>query len=360
MRVNLLTPGFTSPNGCAFLFPLLVWRRQLEAAGIQIFLFHSEEARGLTRADVLMVDSKFHRNRWAKESGQTLDRFAAWGKSVPVAFFDTGDSSGGVLTDLVPLVKAYCKSQLLRDRAGYAKRQYGRRIYTDYYHRTIGVKDDYPEKSTPIQDPAQLSKLKVSWNSGLADYSRYGPFRMTAYRRFPVGALLGFSPPSAKPAADRPNMVSCRFGTSYSRHTVAWQRLQIKKLLADKVPTDKLSRGAYLHELRNSKVIVSPFGLGEITLKDFEVFLTGGLLLKPDMSHLETWPDFFQSGKTMVSHTWGLADLPAVLQHSLENYDALLHIAETGQRTYRSHTSDVGAAELFVDHLRSLLETMLK
>jgi hypothetical protein len=126
------------------------------------------------------------------------------------------------------------------------------------------------------------------------------------------------------------------------------------------VPTDKLSRGAYLHELRNSKVIVSPFGLGEITLKDFEVFLTGGLLLKPDMSHLETWPDFFQSGKTMVSHTWGLADLPAVLQHSLENYDALLHIAETGQRTYRSHTSDVGAAELFVDHLRSLLETMLK
>ena len=33
-----------------------------------------------------------------------------------------------------------------------------------------------------------------------------------------------------------------------------------------------------------SKIVISPFGWGEITLKDFETFLTQGLLIKP-----KTW-----------------------------------------------------------------------
>jgi hypothetical protein len=360
MRVNLLTPGFTSPNGCAFLFPLLVWRRELEDSGIQIRHFHSDKSKDLTNADVLIVDSKFHKSLWKQEPDQILEDFAAWSERLPVAFFDTGDSSGGILTDLLPLVKAYCKSQLLRTRDGYASPQYGRRIYADFYHRTADVNDDAPEQSTPIQAPALVSKLKVSWNSGLADYSLFGPTRMVAYRYFPIDALLNFPRPSEKPTVVRVNPVSCRFGTAYGRQTVAWQRLQIRKLLAERLPTDKLRRAAYLRELRGSKVVVSPFGLGEITLKDFEVFLTGGLLLKPDMSHLETWPDFFQPGKTMISHTWGLDDFPAVLQNCLENYDGLVHIAEAGQRTYRKYTSDRGASALFIDHLRGLLEPLLK
>ena len=37
---------------------------------------------------------------------------------------------------------------------------------------------------------------------------------------------------------------------------------------------------------------MSPFGLGEITLKDFEVF-SGSLLMKPNMDHMLTWPNFY-------------------------------------------------------------------
>ena len=43
-----------------------------------------------------------------------------------------------------------------------------------------------------------------------------------------------------------------------------------------------------------TKVVISAFGLGEIILKDFETFLTGGMLMKPDMSHMETWPNFMK------------------------------------------------------------------
>ena len=39
--------------------------------------------------------------------------------------------------------------------------------------------------------------------------------------------------------------------------------------------------------------MVSPFGFGEITLKDFETFLSGSVLVKPNMSHMETYPNFY-------------------------------------------------------------------
>ncbi len=36
MRINVLTPGFTTSNGAAFLFPLVVHKRQLQDAGIDV------------------------------------------------------------------------------------------------------------------------------------------------------------------------------------------------------------------------------------------------------------------------------------------------------------------------------------
>lgn len=355
MLVHLLTPGFTTPNGRAFLFPLVVWRREIAEAGIRIKMFDDERAAGLGDADLLVVDSKYHKDRWASETGALLDRFAAWRDRVPVAFFDTSDSSGWVLAELLPVVTAYCKNQLLRDRTLYARPLYGRRLHTDYYHRKAGIEDERPETGVPIGDPALPAKLHVYWNSGLADYSRHGPSRMALYQHLRLPALLRFPEPLARPGVQRPNPVACRFGTGYARRTVAWQRLEIRRVLAARLSTDKLGRGAYMHELATSKVVVSPFGLGEITLKDFEVFLTGGLLLKPDMSHLETWPDFFRGGETMVAHSWDLDDLPQVLDECIAAFDEKRPIAMAGQERYRQHTSDAGAAALFVAHLQALL-----
>lgn len=358
MRVHLLTPGFTTPNGRAFLFPLVVWRRQLAEAGITIVSFHDEDAPGLTDADILVVDSKYHKDRWATGTPALLEQFAAWGRRVKVAFFDTSDSSGWVLAELLPVVSAYCKHQLLRDRAHYARPLYGRRLHADYYHQRAGIADATPEIATAITDPALLAKLRVFWNTGLADYSLHGPTRMALYQRLPLPGLLRFPKPLAPAAGPRPNAVSCRFGTGYARQSVAWQRLEIQRLLAGRLPTAKLGRRAYMRELAASKVVVSPFGLGEITLKDFEVFLTGGLLLKPDMSHLDTWPDFFRAGDTMMAHSWDLDDLPGMVDDCLARFDELRAIAAAGQDNYRRHTSDADAAGRFVAHVSALLDSI--
>ncbi len=361
MRIHVLTPGFTTPNGRAFLFPLVVWRRALAEAGFEIVFFRCEDAPALIDADILLVDSKFYKGCWTTGREALLARFASWGERLPVAFCDTSDSSGWVLEDLLPVVSAYFKGQLLRDRALYGCPLYGRRLYADFYHRRDGVEDAAPETGTPVTDPAQLAKLRVSWNSGLADYSLHGPARMVAYGRLPCSALLRFPARAfVSPSSPRGTQVSCRFGADYSRASVARQRQEIRRLLVGRLPTGKLSRRAYFAELADSRVVVSPFGLGEITLKDFEVFLTGGLLLKPEMLHMETWPDFFVGGETMVSHAWDLADFPVVLDDCVDRYSELREIAAAGQERYRRHTCDRDAAARFCDHLRDCLRPLVR
>ena len=354
MRVRILTPGCTTPNGVAFLFPILRYRQALSARGIDVRSTAAVERAG--DCDVLIVDSKFHRARWERETEAVVAEFESLkGRVGRLLYFDTTDSSGMLQVEILGIVDLYCKNQLLRDRRLYLKPIYGARIYADYYHRTLGVADGAPEYSAPVPDPALLSKLQLSWNSGLADYSPLGPARMAAYRRIPFSALLRFPAAVAAPARPRAIPVSCRFGAAYSRQSVAWQRLAIRRALGPRVATDKLPRFAYFRELAASRIVVSPFGFGEITLKDFEVFLTGGLLLKPDMSHLETWPDFFRANETMIVHRWDLSDLEARIDEALADEPRRRAIAGEGQSCYLRELGSPDAEARFADRFAALI-----
>lgn len=354
MRLQVLTPGFTTPNGRAFLFPLVVHRKALAARGIEIRFVRDSAKAG--KADVVIVDSKFHRARWRRERDGVLAELSGLkGRSGRLLYFDTGDGSGWLQTDALALADGYFKAQVLRDRRRYLEPIYAHRPYADYYHREFGVNDAEPEYSSPVPDPALLEKIRVSWNSGLADYSPLGPARMALYHRLPFRPLLRFPAPLARPSRPRPNPVSCRFGVDYERQSVAWQRRRMRSLLGRRFDTVKLARPAYFRELAASKLVVSPFGLGEITLKDFETFLAGGILLKPDMTHLETWPDFFRAGETMAAHRWDLADLEARIDEILDGYPHWQTLAEAGQETYRRFTSGPEAAGLFADRLAQIL-----
>lgn len=355
MRVHLLSPGFTTPNGRAFLFPLVVWRRELGERDVHLRFF-THLAPEVTECEVLIVDSKFHRGRWMADTEGVLAEFAELrGRVDWLLYFDTTDSTGGLQVELLAIVDAYFKSQLLRNREQYLQPMYGRRIYTDYYHRVYGVTDSVPEFSEPVPDADLLDKLRVSWNAGLANYSLYGPSRMALYDRIPVRRLLRFPTGFVPPSVSRPNDLSCRFGTHYARETVAWQRKEIRRRLGARIATEKLPRRQYFRELETSKLIISPFGYGEITLKDFEALLSGGLLVKPDMSHLETWPDLFRAGQTMITHGWDLEDLEDSLGEALEEYTRFREVAEHGQEVYRGHIATREASELFCDHFWTLL-----
>ncbi len=353
-RLHVLTPGFVTPNGRAFLFPLVVHRRALRDAGIELHL-RTAAGAGLTDCDALLVDSKYHKARWRKDAAGVLAELSDWAGRCRVVYCDTTDSSGWLQTEVLPVVQVYGKAQLLRDRGRYLQPLYGHRAFADYYHRRLGVRDREPEYSQPVKDAGLLEKLRLSWNSGLADYAPLGPLRMALYRRLPLPALLRYPSALAAPEDPRPNDISCRFGISYPRESVALQRRLIAERMAGRRDTRKLSRRRYFKELESSKAVVSPFGWGEITLKDFEVFLTGGLLVKPDMAHMETWPHLFRAGETMLTHAWDLSDFEAVLRRAVENDDERRAIAAQGQQEYLDHTTGRDAAERFAGQLVSLI-----
>ena len=356
-QVHVLTPGFVSPNGRAFLFPLVRHRRALRARGIRLRIFGPEaETARVADCDALLLDSKLYGARWLRDSDGILEEIAALAGRVAKLFYvDTTDSSGWDHCRALPLVTGYLKNQLLRDRRRYLEPLYGHRPYTDHYHRQARLHDKDEARSEPIADPALLDKLAVGWSSGLADYSLLGPLRMAAYKRLPLDALLRFPLWHVPADAPRDLDVSCRIGTDYARATVAWQRKEVARVLAGRLGTGKLSRRGYLAELARSKVVVSPFGLGEITLRDFEIFLAGALALKPDMSHLETWPDLFRDGETMVAFRWDLTDLNERIEALLADEAGRLAIAAEAQARYRRHLVWPEAADLFCDHLEAIL-----
>ena len=144
-------------------------------------------------------------------------------------------------------------------------------------------------------------------------------------------------------------------GLTYKYETVAYQRLRLADALHRYRRTERVSKINYFKELRDSKIVTSPFGYSEVNYKDFETFITGGLLLKPDMSHLETYPNFYQADVTYLAHDWDLTDIEEKVDRVLSDYSGHLHIAENGQNLYREYTVGRSAHERFVSYFLDLL-----
>lgn len=359
-RVHILSDGFRAPNARALLYPLIMHRRALAEAGISVRAFDRTDSK-LAECDVLLVDSKHFHGPVRGQLAFVQDTLAELGSSgVALAWYDSTDSAGWLVGGVLPLVRRYFKSQLLRDRDAYLRPMYARRAYADFYHRHDGVSDDQPDDAPQVDDPALLARIRLGWNSGMADYSRFGPARMALYGRLPISCLLGR--PRAARAANAPRRVplSCRMGIAYARNSVAHQRRLIRDRLAQQIRSDKLGRGGYFDELKSSRAVLSPFGLGEITLKDFEVFLTGGLLVKPDMLHLETWPDVYRDGETMRAFRWDLDDLEDVLAQIEDDPLSASAIAARGQEEYLRLVSGPEAGHHFATRFADMVEDILR
>ena len=88
--------------------------------------------------------------------------------------------------------------------------------------------------------------------------------------------------------------------------------------------TDKLPYQEYIDKLRNSKVAISPFGMGEICFRDFEVMALKSILIKPDMKIVNTKPNIYIDGETYYSVKYDWSNLNEVIESVLdENIDSV-------------------------------------
>jgi len=356
IRVHILSEPPVNQNTRAFLSPIIWNRHRIRERELSVHIFFKLTPE-IGDCDVLAINGKYWTGPWETRRDDAIAWLTDLRKQVRrIVFFDRSSTAGHLITDVLPLVDAYCKTVLYRDRRHYLRPLYGSRLFSDYYHQSLGLVDEVPTFSSAAPDLASLDILQGSWNTGLVNYSLHGPRLGSLYSRLPWRVLLGpprkFHAPSPSRAID----VTCRMGLSYKYETLAYQRKKTAQLLARYRRTDRIAKPAYFRELQNSKIVASPFGSSEINYRDFEAFICGVLLLKPDMSHIETYPDLYQPDETFVSHGWDFDDLEAVIDEVLSNYSRYVEIARAGQDLYRWHVASDAGQEAFADCFKRIIE----
>ena len=83
----------------------------------------------------------------------------------------------------------------------------------------------------------------------------------------------------------------------------------------NKVPIEQ-----YYELMRRSKIVVAPFGYGEIAPRDLESAMVGAVLAKPDMGHIKTIPNPYIPNETYRPVKWDFSDLNDVILDTLSNY----------------------------------------
>lgn len=374
-RVNALST-YTTSNSLAFIYPLLINRPFFNGQGIK-FSFHDRLNEKIYNCDILFINSKFFREWHAEKEQKLYDVLADFKKRIPrVIWFDTTDSTGTTQFNVMPYVDGYYKSQLLKDRSLYTKVFYGYRIFTDYYKSLFSEKE-LPKDLSQIKalsvtlQPEHAHKLHLSWNSAMYDwsvhnffpfYSTYGGLKAKIQTYFPFRTNYGIQ--FIKLDRERNVNIIGRIGLPHKKDTgniVKYQRERIAKILKGKfnVDTSTIPRWLYLREIKNSKVGVSPFGLGEMSSRDFEIIINGALLFKQDMSHLETWPPLYVGNETYVPFTWDLKDFEQKLNDILKDEQKIRAISKKAQTKYAYYLYGNGRFE-FCEKIKNILNRIIR
>lgn len=182
----------------------------------------------------------------------------------------------------------------------------GKTNLTDFVARQYGFsfRDDPFPVSRPVAED-QLHKIVAGWSFGLDN-------KILRYAR---------GSGAKKAATGKTIDVICRatLGTEadWRYHLRQPVRSVLEALSHEyivRTPSENVSQKVYREEMLASRICVSPFGYGEICYRDFEAILSGCVLVKPDMSHVECFPDVFVPGVTYMPVKWDYSDLAEVIR----------------------------------------------
>lgn len=347
-------------NSASFIRPLLRVRKKIRRSKVDISI--NPDIRSMQEADCVFVNSKYFRDSYPVWDSSAVESIREMLKGMRkftdrVVWFDTSDSTSSNQFPILDCVDLFCKNQVFTDTNNYLKNFYGGRIYTDYYNRKFGITDEmcnFTDESL-VPSANELSKIRISWNSA---FGQYGHGVRSAIDR-KVGNnipwLLKHLYRLGSPSKERSVDISCRVGLSHTRNTVLFQRQRLIDSIARIWPIEvgKLNRSKYWSELKNSKVVCSPFGWGEIAYRDFEIFLCGGALLKPDLTHMKTWPDLYRDDETFTSISWDMSDLQEKVESLLTNGRYKV-IAENAQLMYAETVYSEVGLNAFCDRVEQI------
>lgn len=269
---------------------------------------------------------------------------AVAGAATKLVYFDGDDDSNVQWHAAIAKVDLYVKKHIFADAEDYSKMYLGKSNLTDYVARNHGV--SFADNIIPTSgglSPANLSKLHLGWNIGLDD------------KIFELAQQARSRPPIARDID-----ISCRAYVKPEVWTHALRNSAVESMekLSGRArilaPRDRVTQEMYYEEMLRSKIVVSPYGYGELCWRDFEAILCGCLLVKPDMDHLKTAPDLFVPNVTYVPVRWDYSDLESQCARYLSNEGERVRVVERARATLLEALKP----EFFLNSFSALLERL--
>jgi hypothetical protein len=117
---------------------------------------------------------------------------------------------------------------------------------------------------------------------------------------------------------------------------------------------DRLPFQEYINTLYKSRMSLSPFGMGEVCYRDFEVFELGVPMIKPSMDIVSTTPNPYIPDETYIPVDLDWEDLNETVLKMLDKPDKLQYIVENSRKVYDELYSAHSFCKYWYDFFSSL------
>ena len=321
MKIGIIgSPRFLTKSFHDF-YPLVKYRKDFYKDGVEIEFLKNYEKIDIY--DILIIHTRNHGFSERSKFVEFLSNISK--RNTKIICYDGYDTSGFVDGDVIPFVDGFLKKQVLKDKNQYTLN-----------NKDLSVRPWLAEMPTvPKYDDLivckqeDLSKIKLGWNIGINNYDEYPFGPLNIFRNLYKNKDKTNNFPETK------SFFTSFRGTVNYNDQISLQRnitidvLKKINLGESLLSSDKIDRFKYLDEMKSSKCIVSPFGWGEICYRDFEAMLCKSLLIKPNMQHIDTFPNIFKINETYIPVAWDLSDLEKVISDVYSNYDDYSKIVDT-------------------------------
>ena len=82
----------------------------------------------------------------------------------------------------------------------------------------------------------------------------------------------------------------------------------------------RVSLQEYYNKMFNSKIIMAPLGYGAMALRDLESAIFGSVLIKPDMSFIDSIPFIYEDNETYIAVKYDWSDLEEKIEYVFSDY----------------------------------------
>lgn len=253
---------------------------------------------------------------------------------------DPFDQASSRFFNILPYVDRLLKHQRLRDVHQYQQPLAGGTVITDYLVKELGY--DIKDWSVQSVVPAGFEhRIGTGWNVTLIKRFKQkllSPFPWHTNRKqksIDIFCRLSYGPQN-----------QIEWYTQYRMAAVeALQPLASHYNLAVSGEFEgqkTISSRQYFQELQQSRIAFCPFGWGETTWRDYEAICYDCLLMKPDMSHVDTQPNIFIPFETYVPVRWDLQDVAEKCHYYLQNPEEADRIIQNARHIYTDYFKQNG------------------